>query len=55
VVAGGVNENSTLVPHARLNFGALLDGAQHLQLSVAQGDRVLGQQTQVGHVGRPHH
>ena len=38
MVAGGVDEHSTLVPCAALHADVLMDGAQVLQLAVTHSD-----------------
>ena len=53
VVAGGVDKDAVVVPGAALDAGVLVDGAETLQLPVADGDNVFGEQGDGGHVRGP--
>lgn len=55
MIAGSVDEETSFIPSAGFDSGALVQAAQDVQLLVADGQRVLGQQRQVLHVRRPHH
>jgi hypothetical protein len=55
VVAGGVDEHSTVIPSARLHSCVFMNAAEGLKLSGADGDNVLAQQGHSRHVCRPDH
>ena len=38
MVGGGVDKNTTLIPRARFDTDVFMDGAEILQLAVADGD-----------------
>ncbi len=53
VVGGRIDEDSGVVPSSGLYSGVLVDGAEQLQLLVADVDGVLRQQSDGRHVGGP--
>ena len=50
MIGCGVQEDSTLIPGAGLDADVLMDGAQVLQLPVADGDDVFAEESHGGHV-----
>ena len=53
VVGGGVDEDAVVIPGSRLDSGVLMDRAECLQLPIADGDYVLGEQRHCVRIGRP--
>lgn len=54
VIARRVNKHARVVPRSGFHSRVLADGAERLELAVANVDHVLGEESHVRHIARPH-